>query len=156
MPRWVSMTEMKCSNDTGWLLPMEALPGSVEALPGSVEALPGSGLVFGVQMERCLDFSGSLSLAGGSLQLLLGMANQVVDPVGSGQPESRTEFPERDSGPATARPSCHVSTRCCASKRRVLRSIHSVIRRGRLQQYASTIQPLRFTSRRCPSVKRSE
>jgi hypothetical protein len=44
-------------------------------LPAFGEASPGSGLVCGVQVERCFDLAGSLSPASGSLELLLGTAD---------------------------------------------------------------------------------
>jgi len=56
-----------------------------------------AGLVFGVQVKRRLDFAGPHSPAGGSLELLLGTANQVGGAVGTGKPKGRTEFPERAS-----------------------------------------------------------
>ena len=57
-------------------------------------ASPGSDLVFGVQVERYIDFARPLSPVGGSLGLLLGLANQVGNAVGAGKPKGKTEFPE--------------------------------------------------------------
>jgi len=93
----------------------------------------GAGLVFGVQVGFLRDFAVPDSPVGGSLGLLHGAANQVADAVGAGKPQGRTEFSERGACPATTQPSSHVSTWSPASKRRVLRVINSVMRRGRLQ-----------------------
>ena len=146
------------TNDNG--SPRVASPGGglvfgVQGIFRGRRASPGSGLVFGVQVERRLDFAGPHSRSGGLLGLLLGTADKGRNAVGAGKLKGRTQLPARDTRPATIQPRGHVSTRCCGSKYRVLRAIHFVMRRGRLQQYASTIQPLRFTSRRSPSVKRS-
>ena len=50
--------------------------------------------MFGVQVERHIDFARPLSPVGGSLGLLLGAANQVGNAVGAGKPKGKTEFPE--------------------------------------------------------------
>jgi len=50
--------------------------------------------VFGVQVERRLDFASAHSPIRGSLGLLLGTADQVGNAVGTGKPKGRTEFPE--------------------------------------------------------------
>ena len=47
--------------------------------------------MFGVQVERRLDFVGPQSLSGGLLGLLLGTADKGRNAVGAGKPKGRTE-----------------------------------------------------------------